>query len=106
MEQRLEGWLAQLGDVARERRGELELWRRGERIFLVLRVGSDPLGLELGVGVELAEWLVGKYESVMRAQNMDSETWVEVVCSGQLSEDEVMDLVRLSYEKAAREPEA
>jgi predicted DNA-binding protein (MmcQ/YjbR family) len=45
---------------------------------------------------ELAEKLIGEYESVMESRYF-GRGGIEIVMSGQLSDDEVEDLVRLSY---------
>jgi predicted DNA-binding protein (MmcQ/YjbR family) len=83
-----------------ERREGMGVYRRGEKIFLVVREGSDPLRLDVGVGKELSRLLSSEYESVMASKVMDAATWVEVICTGQLGEDEVLDLVRASWERA------
>ena len=82
---------------------KLVVWKRGEKIFLVEHDGSDPLRIEAGVGKELARLLTEKYESVMKSRNMDEREWVEVICSGQLSDEDVIDLVRASWERAVQE---
>jgi len=96
-----------LGKSTRERverdDEKLVVWKRGEKIFLVEHEGSDPLRVETGVGKELARLLTEKYESVMKSRNMDERAWVEVICSGQLSDEDVIDLVRASWERAASE---
>jgi predicted DNA-binding protein (MmcQ/YjbR family) len=83
-----------------ERSGEVPtIYRRAGRVFLVVREASDPLRLDVGVGRELARLLADKYESVAPSRVMDRATWVEVICSGQLEEDEVLDLIRASWER-------
>jgi len=80
---------------------KLRVLSRGEKIFLVIHEGSDPLRLDVGVGKGLRKLLAEQYESVMNSRVMDDREWVEVICSGQLSDDEIIDLVRASWERAA-----
>ena len=70
------------------------------RIFLVVHEASDPLLVDVGLGKDLARLLAGKYESVSPSRLMDAKSWVEVICSGQLSDEEVIDLIRASWERA------
>lgn len=82
------------------------IYRRAEhngeegKIFLIVYEASDPLRIEVGVGRDLSKLLAGKYESVSPSHAMDARAWIEVICSGQLSEQEVLDLVRASWERA------
>ncbi|MBC7764698.1 MmcQ/YjbR family DNA-binding protein, partial [Microbacteriaceae bacterium] len=38
-----------------------------------------------------------KYESVLPGHHLSKKHWNTVLCTGQLSDDELEDLVRLSY---------
>lgn len=71
------------------------------RIFLVVHEGSDPLIIDVGVGRDLSKLLKDRYESVNPSRALDARSWIEVICSGQLSDDEVIDLIRASWERAA-----
>ncbi len=81
--------------------GRKRLWvlKRGERIFLVVWEGSVPLRVEVRCDERLGKLLRGKYESVQDSRTL-GRGGIEVICSGQLSGDEVKDLVRLSWELA------
>ena len=70
-----------------------------ERKFLVVHAGTDPLRIEVRTDEKLGKLLIERYESVMQSRYF-GKGGVEVVCSGQLSEDEVIDLVRLGWELA------
>ena len=48
--------------------------------------------------------LQARYESVMESRAL-GRNGIEIICSGQLSDDEVMDLVRHGYEMSAPETE-
>ena len=52
--------------------------------------------IEVRTDSELKKLLVEKYESVMESRYF-GRGGVEIVLAGQLSDDELIDLVRLSY---------
>lgn len=65
----------------------------GPRVFLVLRKNT----LEVRTDRKLLNLLREKYESVMESRYF-GRGGIEIVNSGQLSQDEICDLVRLSYD--------
>ena len=90
---------------ASERRdGGLRIFTRGEKIFLVIETGTDPLRIETRCDRKLSKTLQERYESVMESRAL-GRNGIEIICSGQLSDDEVMDLVRHGYEMSAPETE-
>lgn len=64
----------------------------GEKVFLVERKNT----IEVRTDEKLRDLLVESYESVMESRYF-GKGGVEVVLSGQIVEDEILDLVRLSY---------
>ncbi len=70
---------------------------RGEKIFLVMQKGTQPLRIEIRCDRKLSKMLQERYESVMQGRAL-GRNGMEIICSGQLSDDEVIDLVRHSYE--------
>ena len=74
-----------------------EIFRRGEKVFLVLYLKSDPVRMEVRIDRNLRRLLVGKYESVSGGRLL-GRNGAEVIASGQLEDGEVLDLVRLSFE--------
>ena len=68
-----------------------------EKIFLCVEKGTDPLRIELRCDRRLSETLQERYESVMESRAL-GRNGIEVICAGQLSADEVRDLVRHAYE--------
>jgi predicted DNA-binding protein (MmcQ/YjbR family) len=75
---------------------------RGERIFCVISRGYQPVRLDLRCDSKLAKTLQERYESVMESRAL-GRNGIEIVCSGQLSDDEVYDLIRHAYEVSAPE---
>ena len=68
------------------------LYIKDEKAFLVVNKNT----IEVRTDEELKKLLVEKYESVMESRYF-GRGGVEIVPAGQLSEDELIDLVRLSY---------
>lgn len=73
---------------------------RGEKIFLVLQKGTRPLRIELRIDKRLSKTLQERYESVMQGRLL-GRNGTEIICSGQLTDDEIIDLVRHGYEMSA-----
>ena len=72
-----------------------------DKIFAVLKDGASPLRLEVKTDTRLSKHLRTKYESVLLSQNMSKKDWIEILCTGQLTDEEVKDLIRLSYDLVA-----
>lgn len=68
------------------------LYYKDEKVFLVVNKNT----IEVRTDSELKKLLVEKYESVMESRYF-GRGGVEIVLAGQLSDDELIDLVRLSY---------
>ena len=81
-----------IGEYKVKSEKERQLFLKGERVFLVL----NPHTLEIRTDMELGNLLQEKYESVLESRYF-GKNGVEIVPAGQLSEDELEDLVRLSY---------
>ncbi len=72
-----------------------------EQFFALLKNDSYPAILELKTDSKLAKNLCQKYESISPAKNIDPQNWIQIVCSGQLSDQELFDLIRLAYDQAS-----
>jgi predicted DNA-binding protein (MmcQ/YjbR family) len=68
-----------------------------EKMFALITEGSKPVRVSLKTGPELSQILQEKYESVLPGYHLNKKHWITVICSGQLSDEEVKDLARLSY---------
>lgn len=67
------------------------------KLFAIIADRSEPLRVSLKCDPLLAESLREKYETVLPGYHLNKKHWNTIVCSGQLSNDEVKDLARLSY---------
>lgn len=68
------------------------LYFKDEKVFLVVNKNT----IEVRTDGELKKMLIEKYESVMESRYF-GRGGVEIVLAGQLDDDELIDLVRLSY---------
>lgn len=77
----------------------LVLFRAGESrsIFAAVEKESKPVRISLRCDSLLSRNLREKYETVLPARKFDPKTWNTVIVTGQLTDDEVKDLARLSY---------
>ncbi len=67
------------------------------KIYAIIADGSRPLRVSLKCDPLLAENLREKYESVVPGYHLNKKHWNTIICSGQLSDEEVKDLAVLSY---------
>lgn len=68
------------------------------KMFAIISDDSNPLRVSLKCDPQLSETLREKYESVVPGYHLNKKHWNTVICSGQLSDDEVKDLAHLSYQ--------
>lgn len=71
------------------------------RLFALIADGSNPLRISLKCDPLLASNLREKYESVLPGYHLNKKHWNTILCTGQLSRDEIHDLIRLSYRLVA-----
>lgn len=69
-----------------------------EKMFALIAEGSKPARISLKTDPELNRSLQEKYESVQPGYHLNKKHWMTVICSGQLGDSEIMDLIRLSYQ--------
>ena len=67
------------------------------KLFAIIADGSKPLRISLKCDPLLAANLREKYESVLPGYHLNKKHWNTIICTGQLTDDEIYDLVRLSY---------
>lgn len=67
------------------------------KLFAIIADSSKPLRVSLKCDPILAESLREKYETVLPGHHLSKKHWNTIICSGQLSEEEIKDLALLSY---------
>jgi len=72
------------------------------KMFALIQNDSNPLRVSLKCDPQLAEVLREKYESVVPGYHLSKKHWNTIICSGQLDEAELKDLVLLSYQLISR----
>lgn len=71
------------------------------KMFALIDDAATPLRVSLKCDPLLAENLREKYETVVPGYHLNKKHWNTIICTGQLSDDDVKDLARLSYNLVA-----
>ena len=71
------------------------------KLFAIMAEGSTPLRISLKCDPQLAETLRERYEEVQPGYHLNKKHWNTIICSGQLTDEEIKDLVRHSYDLVA-----
>ncbi len=74
------------------------VYKVGDKMFALIQEGSDPVRLSLKCDPQLSLVLREKYETVMPGHHLNKKHWNTLILSGQLSWEEVQDLIRHSYQ--------
>jgi predicted DNA-binding protein (MmcQ/YjbR family) len=74
------------------------VYKAGDKMFALVAEKSDPVRLSLKCDPLLAETLREKYESVLPGYHLNKKHWNTILLTGQLSWEEIQDLIRLSYQ--------
>lgn len=68
-----------------------------EKMFALIPENVSPVSISLKCDPQLAVLLREKYESVMEGYHLNKKHWNTILLTGQLSEQEVKDLIAHSY---------
>lgn len=68
------------------------------KMFAIIAEGSKPVRISLKCDPQLALVLREKYESVLPGYHLNKSHWNTIICTGQVPDDELKDLIRLSYD--------
>ena len=74
------------------------VYKIGDKMFALVEEQSSPLRLSLKCDPLLATTLRERYESVMPGYHLNKKHWNTLILTGQLTWEEVQDLIRHSYE--------
>lgn len=77
---------------------DVAVYKVGDKMFALVAEKSDPVRISLKCDPELSKLLREKYESVMPGYHLNKKHWNTILLTGQLSWQEVQDLIRHSYE--------
>jgi len=68
------------------------------KMFALIAEGSDPVRISLKCNPKLAEVLRERYESVLPGYHLSKKHWNTLILTGQLTDQEVLDLIEHSYQ--------
>ena len=91
-------YLSQLDGVSERQQEQWRVFEYDGRVLLCIEKDTNPLRIELRCDRKLSKTLQERYESVMESRAL-GRNGIEIICSGQLTDDEVIDLVRHAYEE-------
>ena len=73
------------------------VYKVNDKIFAIISERSNPLRVSLKCDPQLAVTLRERYETVVPGYHLNKKHWNTIICTGQLTNDEIFDLVRHSY---------
>lgn len=73
------------------------VYKAPDKMFALVQEKSEPVRLSLKCDPGLAVTLREKYESVLPGYHLNKKYWNTIILTGQLSWEEVQDLIRHSY---------
>ncbi len=76
---------------------DVAVYKVDGKMFALISEGKEPVRLSLKCDPQLAETLRSKYDTVMPGYHLNKKHWNTIVLSGQLSWEEIKDLIRHSY---------
>ena len=85
-------------DLSKSQKPQEPPLRSSRKMFALISETSTPVRLSLKCDPQLAELLREKYESVLPGYHLNKKHWNTIICSGQVGDDELRDLIRHSYE--------
>jgi predicted DNA-binding protein (MmcQ/YjbR family) len=74
------------------------VYKADDKMFALVTENKTPAQLSLKCDPVLAETLRAKYDTVMPGYHLNKKHWNTIVLTGQLSWDEVQDLIKHSYQ--------
>ena len=77
------------------------VYKVDDKMFALVAEGSEPVKLSLKCDPQLAEILRERYETVMPGYHLNKKHWNTILLTGQLSWEEIKDLIRHSYQLVA-----
>jgi len=80
---------------------DVAVYKVNDKMFALVAENSKPVRLSLKCDPALAETLRERYETVMPGYHLNKKHWNTVLLTGQLSWEEIQDLIRLSYNLVA-----
>ena len=83
---------------------EVAVYKAGEKMFALVREGTDPIQLSVKCDPQLAVLLREKYETVLPGYHLNKKHWNTILLTGQLPWEEIQGFIRLSYDLVSTSP--
>lgn len=80
---------------------KIEVFSVNNKMFALLYDQSTPVKLSLRCDPLLAKVLRQRYDEVMPGQKLNQKYWNTLLLTGQLTKEEIKDLIRLSFNLVA-----
>ena len=80
---------------------DVAVYKVKDKMFALIQEQKEPVRLSLKCDPQLAEALRQKYESVLPGYHLNKKHWNTIILSGQLTWEEVQDLIKHSYDLVA-----
>ncbi len=68
------------------------------KMFVLIQEQSDPLQISVKCDPQLAVILREKYETVLPGYHLNKKHWNTIICTGQVSDEELKSFIVHSYE--------
>jgi predicted DNA-binding protein (MmcQ/YjbR family) len=81
---------------------DVAVYKVKDKMFALVREKKTPVQLSLKCDPLLAETLRQKYDTIMPGYHLNKKHWNTIVLTGQLSWEEIKDLIRHSYDLVAK----
>lgn len=76
---------------------DVAVYKVGDKMFALIPENKKPVSISLKCDPRLAKLLREKYETVLEGYHLNKKHWNTILLTGQLSWEEVQDLIRHSY---------
>ncbi|MDO8591860.1 MAG: MmcQ/YjbR family DNA-binding protein [bacterium] len=76
---------------------EVAVYKVKDKMFALIQEKKDPVQLSLKCDPLLATTLRERYESVLPGYHLNKKNWNTIILSGQLTWEEIQDLIKHSY---------
>jgi predicted DNA-binding protein (MmcQ/YjbR family) len=80
---------------------DVAVYKVNDKMFALIAEGKDPVRISLKCDPLLSKILRERYDEVMEGYHLNKKYWNTIVLTGQLSWEEVQDLIRHSYDLVA-----
>lgn len=73
------------------------VYKIDEKMFAIIPEDKSPVTISLKCDPGLSKVLRDKYETIMPGYHLNKKHWITILLTGQLTGEEVQDLIRHSY---------